>query len=779
MPPMTRRVSEVTQIVQALPLQVPSVSHIPITGVVPWLVFAFACLLQANALSELGKSIANMLNKIRRKKITLKTLKEMEILKVALDEEKKLKGAIEIQGKEIAEGTRIDGAEEALRGEPPQKIYYRKPSRFGWLRGKRAEPWRRAFLTSWGVLCLARGPALMQSWGFVLTAVLAGWVTGYVPKRLLPDFAKMVGKVHLASVFTGFAWFAHRVAGYWRKQNSRGRAIYTDVLGGESSLREARVNAMKVFVQFLIWSGYAVAVLATAGISPSNVLLVPGVAAVLLGWVGRQVLANIISGLVLHLTQPFAQGDWVTVGDVDGWVQDAGIFYTKIMQWDKRPMYIPNSDIMATHVQNNSRMTNRRVLFELRIPLRYIPQIPQIVQDLQEMVESHQEIDNIQHRLVRWRKVDEFCGIIWLSCYTLPTWDSITLKTFTKIEQSVLERATAIIYKRGAEFANSLERQIIPVEGLQKAQPEVQVEPSSQAEKDASTKAGTKEEEEASDEKQHEVVAVTQDDAAEQKKEEAWKAREEALWARETVVMNKEKQIDERTIQLHEDERKLDEDRKQVVSVLDAYKAIRTKQDAASDGKERTLEGLGPDELAEIDNLTEAVKQGHPVVQDVEEAVTPRGSEGEIEQEETPETGTVPQGELMNKIAGVWTGEKPSKKPEGQKKPTSSASEVVAPGMKPPPEAEVPQGVPTYNKNVPTPPMLEDPLQPKDAEKSDKKKEEKAPQTATKAGTVAEESGAGKRKGEEDDQDGPSGSEEVEDEGGDKPRKIGVEDMGD
>ncbi|CAE7607110.1 ynaI, partial [Symbiodinium pilosum] len=89
--------------------------------------------------------------------------------------------------------------------------------------------------------------------------------------------------------------------------------------------------------------------------------------------------------------------DWVSLDgtSIDGWVQDVGSFYTKVVQWDKRPIYVPNYKLMSMNVQNNSRMTHRRIKYDLNLRLRDIPNIPQIVRDMQEMINEHEDIDHI------------------------------------------------------------------------------------------------------------------------------------------------------------------------------------------------------------------------------------------------------------------------------------------------------------------------------------------------------------------------------------------------
>jgi hypothetical protein len=113
---------------------------------------------------------------------------------------------------------------------------------------------------------------------------------------------------------------------------------------------------------------------------------------------------------------------------------------------------------MTMNVTNNSRMTHRRILYELPLRLKDVPKIPQIVQDMQEMINEHEDIDSVQHRLVRWRSVGPYSANIFLSCYTHPTVDGIRLGTYCGVQQSILERCSQIIYKHAAQFASETDR---------------------------------------------------------------------------------------------------------------------------------------------------------------------------------------------------------------------------------------------------------------------------------------------------------------------------------
>lgn len=122
-----------------------------------------------------------------------------------------------------------------------------------------------------------------------------------------------------------------RLSTRWKERRSRGKAIISDVLGVQSSQREARLSALTILMQTAVICSWWIWVLAICGIKVGRLLLSTSVGALLLGFVGRDVLSNMLSCLVIYLTQPFAQGDWITLEQgQDGWAEEIGLFYTSL-----------------------------------------------------------------------------------------------------------------------------------------------------------------------------------------------------------------------------------------------------------------------------------------------------------------------------------------------------------------------------------------------------------------------------------------------------------------
>ncbi|CAE7027920.1 ynaI [Symbiodinium sp. CCMP2592] len=435
------------------------------TLTVRWTKVVLLLVVQYRLVPRVCTAVRRLWRHLSAKKLKLLSADEIYSLKEALEEGPVLQSDLELESAKILEGTKVLNSWKEIQGaEPPLTVRTRPPpdksERRGWMSSRQWKHWKRIWDISLEVLRRAQGPLLMWGWSTLALQALQDPLLDMWSRREFAFYRAAFGKLQVIPSWTAVAWFSHRLVRLWGNRRSRGRAELSDVMGVQSSLQEARINAMATALKVLVWSIYICAVLYHAGVRIGRLLLIPGTTAVVIGWVGREIVANMISGVVLHLTQPFAQGDWVCLDgtSIDGWVQDVGSFYTKVVQWDKRPIYVPNYKLMSMNVQNNSRMTHRRIKYDLNLRLRDIPNIPQIVRDMQEMINEHEDIDNIQHRLVRWRGLGEYSATIWLSCYTKPSIEGIRLASYTAIQQSVLERCSQIVYKHDAAFASITDR---------------------------------------------------------------------------------------------------------------------------------------------------------------------------------------------------------------------------------------------------------------------------------------------------------------------------------
>jgi small-conductance mechanosensitive channel len=91
----------------------------------------------------------------------------------------------------------------------------------------------------------------------------------------------------------------------------------------------------------------------------TGVLASTAVLGIIIGFAGRQVIANLVSGVLLAVTQPIRIGDLISIGDeVHGRVTDIALTYTKVDAGDGSLIVVPNekvaTDVVVNHSAGNS-----------------------------------------------------------------------------------------------------------------------------------------------------------------------------------------------------------------------------------------------------------------------------------------------------------------------------------------------------------------------------------------------------------------------------------------
>lgn len=96
----------------------------------------------------------------------------------------------------------------------------------------------------------------------------------------------------------------------------------------------------------------ALAVLAGAGLDLSKLALIAGALSVGIGFGLQTIVNNFVSGLILLFEQPIRTGNYITVGDTEGFVRRIRIRATEIETLDRISVIVPNSELLTLHVKN-------------------------------------------------------------------------------------------------------------------------------------------------------------------------------------------------------------------------------------------------------------------------------------------------------------------------------------------------------------------------------------------------------------------------------------------
>lgn len=199
----------------------------------------------------------------------------------------------------------------------------------------------------------------------------------------------------------------------------------------------------------IIWSIFA---LGKMGFNLNALLAFSGAGGILVGFAGKDLFTNIFGGLVIYLDKPFVVGDWIASPDkdIEGDVEAIGWRQTRILTFEKFPIYVPNSIFGTIVIQNKSRLRSRRIKETINIRYTDYDKVNNITSDVLKMLKEHPAINKKYKMYVNFTQVQNGC--LTLTVYTFTNTTEFT--RFFEIKQDILLKVAEIIKENGAELAH-------------------------------------------------------------------------------------------------------------------------------------------------------------------------------------------------------------------------------------------------------------------------------------------------------------------------------------
>ena len=197
----------------------------------------------------------------------------------------------------------------------------------------------------------------------------------------------------------------------------------------------------------------AITVLEIWGVKVAPILAGLGLIGVAVALGAQDLFRNLIAGLLIIGERRLAHGDWVKIeGGVEGTVEAIGFRSTRVRQFDKAPIYVPNAKLADTALVNYTRMTHRRIYWMIGIECRTtIDQLRQIRDEIETYL---LEDDAFAHppevpTFVRIDRFSESSIDVMVYCFTVTTsWGE-----WLAIKEGLAYRIKAIVEEAGSDFA--------------------------------------------------------------------------------------------------------------------------------------------------------------------------------------------------------------------------------------------------------------------------------------------------------------------------------------
>ena len=176
-----------------------------------------------------------------------------------------------------------------------------------------------------------------------------------------------------------------------------------------------------------------------------------GIGGLALAFASQQVISNFFGGLMVYITQPFTIGEWVNLPEkkIEGHIEEIGWYLTRIRNFEKRPIYVPNSIFTQTIVITPSRMSHERFHHTIGLRYRDIQSIKQIIDKIKLMFLQHPAIDHQLNTDVFFTNFGSSSLDIDVSAYM----STNTGNRFPALRQEILLKIAEIVKEAGAEIA--------------------------------------------------------------------------------------------------------------------------------------------------------------------------------------------------------------------------------------------------------------------------------------------------------------------------------------
>ncbi|HSD62933.1 MAG TPA: mechanosensitive ion channel family protein [Ignavibacteriaceae bacterium] len=216
---------------------------------------------------------------------------------------------------------------------------------------------------------------------------------------------------------------------------------------GGQGYHEKELRGISTIIALVVWIVGIVFLLDNLGFRVSAVITGLGIGGIAVALAAQAILGDLFAYFVIFFDRPFEIGDFITVGDKQGSIENIGLKTTRVRSLNGEQLVFSNKDLTDSRIHNYKKMERRRIVFKLGViyqtPLEQVKEIPGIVK---QIIERQPDVTLDRGHFVKY---GDFSLNFEFVYYVL----SPDYNKYMDIQQSINLAIYQVFNEKGIEFA--------------------------------------------------------------------------------------------------------------------------------------------------------------------------------------------------------------------------------------------------------------------------------------------------------------------------------------
>lgn len=220
--------------------------------------------------------------------------------------------------------------------------------------------------------------ALIRKTKWFFTASIALFFGSFF---LTDDLAQITSRVVLIAVMIQIGIWGNQLITYFISNYK--------VRDNEDGLNRTTMNLLQITAKTIFWIVIVLFLLDNLKFDIKTLIAGLGIGGIAVALAMQNILGDALASMSIIADKPFLVGDLIQVDTFKGYVEKIGIKTTRIRSMSGEQIIFSNTELLKSRLRNFRMMTERRVVFQLRLPHRTaMKTILQVKEEVREIIES-------------------------------------------------------------------------------------------------------------------------------------------------------------------------------------------------------------------------------------------------------------------------------------------------------------------------------------------------------------------------------------------------------